>query len=366
MNAKKETVVAKAVAEKEVEIMKEVTEAKTVVEAVTSDKKTEAIERLETTLRIYPRTLTIAELIGYRKHIETWLKAQRTPSHTDPIAMRIIESALAGAPCGTITLGHNTENDTISTIDGSSRIDDFIRYAENRLGKKDNKFSDLPADQQRAFLSTTLDIVWRQGTEKELIRDFRNQNSNVPLTGGQKATTHLVGSEAMDIIARIAGHSIFETFLSERQIQKQENNAIAVLILSNIVGCYNAKADKITEALASADLTDLDTDKITYILDRIEAADVSLGKYSLVHMAHIMYMGDCWKSKNLHRSFDIDELDDTAISVGVSVPFATSGTNSAEANDERIAKVAKKLYIHLLGTPEKPSANVEALDPATL
>lgn len=334
-------------------------------------RRAEKIEGLRKKMSVYPQKMTIAELCAYRKYgLETWLKCQRTPSHTSTAAMKIIESALEGIKCGVITLGENIETGEISTIDGSSRIDDFIRYHDGAIGKKDAKYADLTVEQKKAFLAHELTVDWIVGTEKELIRDFLNLNSSTALTGGQKAVTHLAGSSAMEIVAKLSKHSIFDTMLSSRQIQKQEPNNILFLILANLTDCYNAKIDKVTEALANKDMDGIDVDRLTYIFDKIESADVELNKYKLVHLAHLMYLGDCWKSKNLHHTFEVDDMDDTAIGNAVSVNFATSGTNSADANAERIAKMAKKMYIHFMGVATAPTQTKteaeETLDPDTL
>lgn len=333
------------------------------------DRKAKYIADLDKKLRLFPRHLTIGELIGYRLHgCETWLKGQRTPSHTANKAMEIIDSALQGIPCGVITLGLNTEDNTISTINGSSRIDDFIRFYLNEIGKKESQFKDLPKEVATKFLAHKLSIDWLQGTEKELIRDFKNLNNDIALTGGQKAFTNLVGTGAIDTVCMLNQHTVFAKMFSARQLQKQEQNNCLFLILANILDCYNAKIDKVTSELASKDLSTIDIEKLVYIFDKIESADVELTKFKFIHLAHLMYVGDCWKSKSLHHKFDVDAIDDTAIAVAIGVNYATSGTNSNDMNIDRIAKMAKKLYIHLTtaepATPAKPQNDV--LDPESL
>lgn len=339
-------------------------------ESAPVDKKAEYIANLDKKLRTFPRKLTIADLIGYRMYgLETWLSAQRQPSHTANKALEIIDSALNGIPCGVVSLGVNTDDNTLCTINGSSRIDDFIKYYTGAVGKKDATYKDLPKEVAKKFLAFELSIDWHVGTEKELIRDFKNLNNDVALTGGQKAVTNLVGSGAMDIIAKLGSHSLFAKMFSARQLQKQEQNNCLFLILANITDCYNAKIDKVTESLASKDLSTLDVNKLIYIFDKIESADVELTKFKFIHLAHLMYIGDCWKSKSLHHAFDVDMVNDTAISVAVSVNYTTSGTNSSEVNTKRIESMAKKLYVHFstaqAEAPQTAQA-VETLDPDTL
>ena len=80
-------------------------------------------------LAVYPKHLTVKQLIKYRAlKIENWLACQRTPSHTPTKALEIVDSAINNKFCGYITLGVNTDDGTINTIDGSSRINDFINY----------------------------------------------------------------------------------------------------------------------------------------------------------------------------------------------------------------------------------------------
>jgi len=334
------------------------------------DKKAEYIANLDKKLRTFPRKLTIADLIGYRMYrLETWLSAQRQPSHTANKALEIIDSALNGVPCGVVSLGVNTDDNTLCTINGSSRIDDFIKYYTGAVGKKDATYKDLPKEVAKKFLAFELSIDWHVGTEKELIRDFKNLNNDVALTGGQKAVTNLVGSSAMDIVSRLNTHSLFAKMFSARQLQKQEQNNCLFLILANIMDCYNAKIDKITESLAGKDMDGLNVEKLIYIFDKIESADVELTKFKFIHLAHLMYIGDCWKSKSLHHAFDVDMVNDTAISVAVSVNYTTSGTNSSEVNVKRIESMAKKLYLHFstaqVEAPQTAQA-VETLDPDTL
>ena len=337
--------------------------------AIADERKAKYVSDLMAKLRLFPRTLTIGDLIGYRLHGgETWLKGQRTPSHTPNKAIEIIESALQGIPCGVITLGLNTDDNTISTINGSSRIDDFIRFYLNEIGKKENQFKDLPKDVASRFLSHKLTIDWLQGTEKELIRDFKNLNNDIALTGGQKAFTNLVGSSAIDVVCQLNQHTVFSQMFSARQLQKQEQNNCIFLALANILDCYNAKIDKVTSDLASKDLSAIDIEKLIYIFDKIESAEVELNKFKFVHLVHLMYIGDCWKSKTLHHAFTVDDIDDTAISVAVGVNYATSGTNSNDMNIDRIAKMAKKLYLHFATTaPVAPQqAQNDVLDPESL
>ena len=334
-------------------------------------RKQAFILALENKLKLYPRKLTIKELIAFRQFgIESWLEGQRRPSHTPNDALAIIDSALQGIPCGVITLGVDTETGELHTINGSSRIDDFIAFYTGKISRKDNGYKDLPKETIEKFKAFELSIDWVFGTKKELIRDFKNLNNDVSLTGGQKAFTNLVGTSSMNIVNQLNTHAVFNQMFSARQVQKQEANNCIFLILANITGTYNAKIGKVTENLASVDFTEFDVDKMLYIFDKLHSADVELSKFKFIHLAHLMYIQECWKSKNMRYNFEIDEIDDNAISMAIGVNYSTAGTNSADVNATRIEGMARKLYIYFKGTaPQAPKTAKQAedtLDPDTL
>ena len=314
---------------------------------LSKEEKRELVKmKLAKKLEEFPRTLTIRELIYYRHlGLETWLNVQRTPSHDKPKAIAIIKSAIDNISCGVITLGINTDdNDAIVTVNGSSRIQDFINFYTGELSSKELEFKELSVEQKAKFLNHKLTIDWLKGTEKQLAIDFKNHNNDTALTGGQKALTNLVGSDAMTIVNTLSKHSVFNTFLSPRQIQKQENNNAIFLLLSNICGCYNAKIDTVTTELANKDLSYIDLDKLVAIFDKVEKSQAELTKFKLVHFTHIAYIGKCVKSKNFTFDFELDDLTDSAINNAISVNYNNAGTNSASQNDIRITSMSKRLY----------------------
>ena len=320
----------------------------TTEDTTTEEKKKQLAVELDKKLHAFPRKLTIGDLILYRTlEVETWLNTQRTPSHTVNDALKIIDSAINGRSCGVITLGHNTDDDSIVTVNGSSRIDDFIRFYYNKIGKKESQYKDLPTDTQKKFLSHQLSIDWLEGDEKSLTVDFINLNNNTALTGGQKAYGNLIGSSAIDIVNALNKHEVFESFLSKRQIVKQEQNNILFLILANIFDCYSSKIDKVTGSLATKDCNSIDVDKLQYIFDRIVESEVEINKYKLIHLAHLLYVGECCKSKSLRKAFNIEDITNADLAVFIAVNYKKEGTNSSDMNQDRIKKMSAKMYNQL-------------------
>lgn len=353
-------------------------------ETIGKDEQTanEITNNLKAALELNARKLCIRDLIVFRSWgVEEILDRQRTPSHTKKLALEIIASALNGVSCGVITIGHNTETGRYSIINGGSRTTDFIDYYNNELsgkaemideeGKKVSfevpLYKELTKAQQKLFLEFTLSIDWINGTSAQLARDYKNLNNNTALTGGQKAMVNL-SSNAIDIVRQLNTHPVFKLAFSDRQLQKEEQNNVLYLLLANITGCYASSINKVTSNLADKDLSGIDIDRIKYIFDKIEEAQVDLTKFKLIHLAHILYIGDCWKSKSLHIEFNLDDITAQDIAVATTVNYKTSGTNSAVMNEQRINEMAKRLYQQLYAVQHAPKEEPkeEVLDPDEL
>lgn len=326
------------------------------------------LSALERNMRKKIPQLRISDIIMFRTlGLEESIKAQRTPSHTTKDSLDIIDSALQGIDVGVITLGFNTDTNGICIVNGGSRTQDFCDFYNGKIGRKDMKWDNLTAGQAKAFLAHKVNIVYNTGTTKELARDFKNCNSNTALTGAQKVRGDLIDTPIETALEELNSHPIFKTMLSDRNLQKQEQNQWLYLIFSNILDCYNAKISKVVESLAGMREGQIDTHKLSRIFDLIESANLDISKYKFIHLAHLMYIGDCWKSKNQHTRFEADDVTPVAMGTAISVKYATTGVNSATENEKRIDTMSKKLY-SFFNQPAKAdeAPAMQMIDPSDL
>ena len=286
---------------------------------------------------------------------------QRTPSHTKNFALDIINSLVNNGNINLIHLAEMESEGKFAIIDGSSRINDVMEFIGNNIGipttavevytngkggtmekivKSEKMFNDFSKDEQAKILNTKLDVIIYKGLEDINARYslFLQLNNSTALSNCQKSKG--LSSELLeDITNKLSNYNIIKSFVSARNIQKDELYAISVLLLGLISSNYSSSYATMLNNVKQLTNEDIDKNKIYSLLDILEQAfdnediTVNINKYNICYLLNELYY------------MESDALNSLYIDNNLFPTIETMGANSGKKHEERqklVAKVLKK------------------------
>jgi len=268
---------------------------------------------------------------------------QRTPSHDEKKASEILTSIYQKKYSGCLHFSM-MENDTLSILDGSSRLQDienFVNNSGNVFIKKlvmdtekekevlqKVKFSELTETEKNDFLNYAFPCIILEGVNNS--ETFVSLNNSTALSNIQKVKGNLP-EDFTNIIETLKNSKIMTNTLSNRQIQKDEVVIIAFQILSNIYGCYTATNKKLVENVKNTNLLNFDIERFKGIIEKFDNIDVDVNKYTLISLISVLY----------NSPLSVDDMP--VFDNNVIFKVETAGANSTPENEKRLAKAVKKL-----------------------
>ena len=282
---------------------------------------------------------------------------QRTPSHDSKKAIDILTSIYQNKYSGVLHFGV-IDKDTLSILDGSSRLQDIQNLIEGVEGvaiKKEVFNSEkqcletiktpwklLKEDEKKAFLNYEFPCVILSGVNNS--ETFVNLNSSTSLSAIQKNKGNL-SEGVLNVIELFNNSAIIKNCLSDRQRQKDETIIVAFQFLSNVYGVYSASNKKLVDNVKATELLNFNFDRLEGLLNKFNNIDIDINKYCLVSLLSVLY------NSPLELN-NIPMFDNNIV-----FKIDTAGANSAPANESRLLKASKKLN-NVLGVSVKTGRRI--------